>query len=225
MHESAYEHMSICVERYMKKDQKYRVLDLGAAISPGQSLTHRRLFAPYSVQYVGIDIVENENVDHVMPRPYTFPIPSRSVDILISGQVFEHIPFVWATAMEIARVLRPGGYAFICAPSRGHQHNVYDCWRFYPDAYRALAAWSGLELREAFTDMPPLRVVGGVMHDYTRITPRSYWGDSVGVFQRTGKYPRLQAGFVRAVNQWWGNKRADLGHVPMPTPGPTRRSI
>ena len=72
-----------------------------------------------------------------MKKPYFFPVPSRSVDVLIAGAVFEHISFVWAPMLEVGWVLRPGGYALVLAPSRGHEHNVYDCWRYCPDGYRA----------------------------------------------------------------------------------------
>jgi len=50
-------------------------------------------------------------------------------------------------------VLAPGGLACIIAPSRGPEHRYpLDCWRFYPDAFRALARWSGLALVSVATD-------------------------------------------------------------------------
>ncbi len=215
MHQSAYDQMALCVERYMKTDRKYDVLDLGARVSPGQTLTHRQLLTGYSVNYTGIDPVPNENVDIVMEQMYTFPVKSRSTDILISGQVFEHIPFVWVSMLEIARVLRYGGYAFITAPSRGHTHSFYDCWRYYPDSFRALAAWSGLELREAYTDFPP--ATARKRFDYKGIdVDNAYWGDSVGVFQKTGRYPLRRVALVRLVTRWWANRLRDLDGVPKP---------
>lgn len=221
MHRSAYDHMGLCVQQYMPAGRHYRVLDLGARVSAGQTLTHRQLLAGHSVSYVGIDPVADANVDIVMTKPYSFPIPSGSVDVLMSGQVFEHIPFFWATMLEIGRVLRPGGHAFITAPSRGHTHSFYDCWRYYPDGYRAMAAWSGLELREAFTDFPP--ATDRRRHDYRRIdVQRSYWGDSIGVFRKPAGYPRLQLAVVRAVNRWWANRVGGLDGVPVPPPLPER---
>ena len=220
MHQSAYDHMALCVERYMPNDRRYRVVDLGARLSPGQALTHRQLLASRDVEYVGLDVQTGKNVDYVMRKPYRLPVPSNSTDIVISGQVFEHIPFFWASMLEIARVLRPGGYALITAPSRGHQHSTYDCWRYYPDGYRAMAAYSGLTLREAHTDFPPKN---GHQHDFGQIDPsKSYWGDSVGVFEKPAHYPRLRAGLVRTVTRWWANHIADLQGTPLPEPSPER---
>src|SRR5205085_2881574 len=77
------------------------------------------------------------------------------VDIVLSGQVFEHVPFFWASLLEIARVMKPEAYFFLTVPSCGHLHSTYDCWRVYPYGLRAMAACSRLVLRRAFTDFPP----------------------------------------------------------------------
>ncbi|MDN5791120.1 MAG: class I SAM-dependent methyltransferase [Micrococcales bacterium] len=129
MHRSARALMKQSLDAHLSRRRRYDVIDLGSAISRGQSLTHRDLLEPYLGSYTGVDIKANANVDVLMSRPYTIPCRSRSADVVISGQAFEHIPFPWATAMEIRRVLRPGGLAIITAPSRGHVHDVYDCWR------------------------------------------------------------------------------------------------
>jgi SAM-dependent methyltransferase len=215
--------MALCVERYMPNDRHYRVVDLGARLSPGQALTHRQLLADRDVEYVGLDVQTGKNVDFVMRKPYRLPVPSNSADVLVSGQVFEHIPFMWASMLEIARILRPGGYAFITAPSRGHQHSTYDCWRYYPDGYRALAAYSALTLREVHTDFPPKNAQ---RHDYGRIdASKSYWGDSVGVFQKPANYPRTRLWLVRTVTRWWANHIADLEGTPLPERSPERERV
>ncbi len=77
--------------------------------------------------------------------------------------------------MEIVRVLKYDGLIFLIAPSRGpiHRHPV-DCWRFYPDGYRALAKYGRLELLEVSTDLEG----------------EDMWGDTVGVF-RKAQAPRV----------------------------------
>jgi SAM-dependent methyltransferase len=133
--------MARVLATHLRGDRHYRILDLGSATSGGQSWTHRDLLKPYHVSYLGVDVVNGHNVDVVMRRPYSIPVASGSADVVISGQVFEHIPFPWATMLEVRRVLRPGGLLVVTAPSRGHVHQPIDAWRYYPDAMRALAAW------------------------------------------------------------------------------------
>jgi hypothetical protein len=71
------------------------------------------------------------------------------------------------------RVLKPGGLIFLIAPSRGPEHRYpQDCWRFYPDGYRALAKFGRCELLEVTTDWEP--------HEDAGSAP---WGDTVGVFR------------------------------------------
>ncbi|RAG82040.1 methyltransferase type 11 [Streptacidiphilus pinicola] len=220
MHRSAYEHMELCVKEYMPPQGRHRVVDLGSRISPKQTLTHRALLAEHEIDYIGVDVLDGPNVDRVMKKPYRIPVRSASADYVFSGQAFEHIPFFWASMLEIARILKPGGHAFITAPSRGHVHDAQDCWRYYPDGYRAMAAFSGLELREAFTDFPPKN---GIWHQYGEIDAKNaYWGDTVGVFRKTNKYPRIPLFAVRELTVWWANRIGGVERTPLPEPLPGR---
>lgn len=217
MHPSQYEHMAQCVDRYLAKDRTYRVLDFGSGISPKQTRTHRDLLDGYDYSYVGVDVRPAENVDIVMTRPYSIPVPSNSADVIFTGAVFEHVPFFWASMLEIARVLRPKGLLFVVVPSRGHKHTPVDCWRFYPDGMRAMASAARLELKEAHTHFPP---ANAGRHDYAAInTSRHYWGDTVGVFQKPRRYARHMT-LVRPVVRWWANKYDDLAERPRGTACP-----
>jgi SAM-dependent methyltransferase len=224
VHPSAHAHMQLCIERYLDRERHYRVVDLGSRISPKQGATHRQLLAGYDCEIVGVDIQAGRNVDVVMTKPYRVPLRSASVDVIFSGQAFEHIPFFWATFLELARLLRPNGLIFLTAPSRGHMHDVYDCWRYYPDGLRAMAAFARLDVVEAFTDFPPTR--DGLRHAYESIDAgKYYWGDSVGVFRKPRRYPYLRVSLVREVVVWWANRIGDLSGTPRPPAIPERARI
>ena len=84
----------------------------------------------------------------------------------------------------MCRVVRPGGLIFLLAPSRGPEHRYpVDCWRFYPDGFRALAKWAGVRLLEVSTDW-----------EEDSSPDSAPWGDTVGVFRR---YAETAAGRVR----------------------------
>jgi SAM-dependent methyltransferase len=104
-----------------------------------------------------MDTVAGDNVDIVLKNPYHWrEVKSDSVDVLISGQAFEHIEFFWITMMEIARVLKPGGLCCILAPSGGYEHRYpVDCYRFYPDGFTALARYVQMEVVEVATQWEP----------------------------------------------------------------------
>lgn len=218
MHASARRAMTQCVERYLAPDRHQRVLDFGSRVNVGQTRSHRDLFDDRDVSYLGVDITAGPNVDVVMERPYAIPVARESVDLVISGQVFEHVPYFWASILEIARVVKPGGHVIITVPSRGHAHSSYDCWRYYPDGMRALAAWSGLEIVEASTDFPPRVPDSGGRHHYAAIDQAGhYWGDTVGVLRKPVRnYPRLRTAVVRLVVKWWANHLKDLERAPRP---------
>jgi len=211
MHTSAMAHMKLSVDTYLRKNRHYDVLDFGSQAA-GNGRTHREVLVDYDINYVGVDVVAGDNVDVVMAKPYRIPMKTNSVDVVITGSAFEHIPFMWASFLEISRVLRPGGLILLTAPSRGHIHFEMDCWRFYPDSMRALAAFARMELLEAHTDMPPKHPEGGV--DYAKVDyVRNYWGDTAAVFRKPKRYSYLIRP-VREVIIWWANRVNGIDKVP-----------
>ncbi len=206
MHPSAYQAMARCIEKYVPKDRRLTVVDFGSRTvrERRKHMTHRALLADHDCEVIGVDIIDGINVDVVMKKPYRLPMKTNSADVVLSGQVFEHIPFFWASLLEVARVLKPGGHFLMTVPSRGHVHTIVDCWRYYPDGVRAMAAFAGLEVREVHTDFPPKREDGH--HHYERIDEVDhYWGDTVGVLQKTEKYPTRRIALIRRPLLWWAN--------------------
>jgi SAM-dependent methyltransferase len=208
--------MQRSINKYMKRNRHYDVLDFGSFINVGQQHSHRELLSQHNVTITGVDIQAGRNVDIQMTKPYRIPVRSRSQDVVLTGQVFEHIPFPFASMLEIARVLRPGGYLFMTVPSRGHHHSTYDLWRYYPDSMRAFAVYAELELLQARTDWPP-RKPGSKRHDYAAIDAReSYWGDTSAVFRKPKWKPSARRLVNRYVTLRFANGIGDLSSVPRP---------
>src|SRR5690625_2022048 len=149
MHERSYKNMEKFVAKHLKSDKEkdLNILDIGSQDVNG---TYKPLFNRPKWNYTGCDMAKGDNVDIVLENPYDWRmIPSNKYDVVISGQAFEHIEYIWVTILEIARVLKEGGKCCIIAPSSGKEHkHPVDCWRFYPDGFRALARYAGLEVRE-----------------------------------------------------------------------------
>ena len=196
---------------HLRRDPSFKVVDFGSQAVNEQVDTSRGLFDGCS--YVGVDITAGPNVDVIMSKPYSTPIRSGSVDLVISSQVFEHIPFPWASILELARIAKPGGHIILIAPSRGHKHSMVDCWRYYPDAYRALAAFAGLRVLKVDADFPTTRQADRPGRwDYASVPDERYWGDAVALLRKPSRRrfdPRLFV--VRAVVLWWANSRRYIG--------------
>lgn len=179
MHLSSLNNMTNFRDKYLnnRRGQPLKILDLG---STEMGACYRPIFQQPGWNYVGVDLTAGPNVDLVLQRPYAWDeIGSGSVDVLISGQVLEHVEFFWITAMEVSRVLRPGGMACIIAPSSGPEHRYpVDCWRFYPDGMRAFAKFARLECVEVFTDW-----------DDTGDPGSDFWHDSVLVVRKPRRDP------------------------------------
>lgn len=191
MHQSSLEHIQNLVRQHLDRHASLTVMDIGSYDVNG---SYKQFFDAPDWTYKGVDLAAGPNVDVVLSSPYRLPFQSHSVDVIVSGQAFEHIEFFWLTWLEMTRILKPGGLIFLVAPSRGPEHRYpQDCWRFYPDGYRALASFGGLELVSANTDWES--------HADEFSAP---WGDTVGVFRQPamGFLIRMKKIFIQNLRYW-----------------------
>lgn len=174
MHKSAYYNATSFYERYCKDNiQTKKVLDVGSWDSNG---CLKPIFK--EAQYTGLDAQAGPNVD-VVSNSNSMPFDNDQFDIIISTSCFEHDEMFWLTFLEMSRVLKAGGYIYICAPSSGpyHPHGCpSDSWRFYPDSWRSLAKWANknnfhIKLVESYIDK-------------SLYPPDDNWEDSVGIFTK-----------------------------------------
>lgn len=178
MHQSSYNKMAKFVELYLasKKNESLIIIDIGSMDING---SYKALFANPGWKYIGIDTKPGKNVDIVIADPYSWKnFHSNYADIIISGQSFEHIEYIWLTIQEISRVLKPEGLACIIAPSSGPEHKFpTDCWRILPDGFKALANYSHMEIVETYTQWDN--------EDYSDCS--NIWHDSVLICRKSKK--------------------------------------
>ena len=73
--------------------------------------------------------------------------PSDAYDIVLSGQVIEHVRKIWLWIKELARVCKVGGLVITINPVSWpyHEHPI-DCWRAFPEGMQALYEDASLEV-------------------------------------------------------------------------------
>lgn len=133
-------------ERYGKPYIKEgaRVLEIGP---DGDPSIYRSCTKVKVACWDTLDFPGKADVTHHLRDPYSFPIPDDSYDVVISGQVIEHVPKIWRWMPEVARVTRPGGTIITIAPITWPYHeDPFDCWRIYPAGLCALYEDSGLDV-------------------------------------------------------------------------------
>jgi hypothetical protein len=180
MHHSAYINAEKFYHKYCGKDiENKKILDVGSYNVNG---TMRPIFE--KGQYVGLDMEEGPNVD-IVGVSHDIPFDKDEFDIVISSSCFEHDDMFWISFQEMCRVLKPGGYMYIQAPSNGPYHGwPGDNWRFYIDSWKALEKWGeklgfDIELVEHYID----EVTPPHPNEGNRI-----WNDSVGIYRKKPKY-------------------------------------
>ncbi len=122
-----------------------KVLEIGPDVSPSN---YRKTADPAgAMTWDTVDFPRDFPTTFALTEEYHFPIPADSYDVVLSGQVIEHVRKVWVWMKEVARVCRPGGLVVTINPVSWPYHEApVDCWRIYPEGMRALCDDAGLDV-------------------------------------------------------------------------------
>ncbi|MGE9807993.1 class I SAM-dependent methyltransferase [Janibacter sp. G1551] len=124
----------------------FRVLDAGAGSAP-----YADVFA--HVAYETADLAatpgkDYSHIDHVCDL-VDIPVENDRFDLVWCSQVLEHCREPRRVLAEFARVLRPGGEAWLTAPFFYEEHEKpWDFYRFSRFGWQHLAAETGFEVVE-----------------------------------------------------------------------------
>ena len=154
MHKSSHLKMEWFKNIYLNVSDNLEILDVGS-LDGGENYNYSDIFDEQNWNYTGLDFEAGNNVDIVVTDIYNwFEIDDNSYDVVVSGQFFEHLEFFWLTMSQIERVLKPGGYVCIIAPSAGPKHggNLNNCYKFFEDGLRALAKYVNLDVIHVSVD-------------------------------------------------------------------------
>jgi len=120
-------------------DNHLDVLEIGSRIvSPGSQ--SQRIHFQQAKSYTGFDYYKDENTDVVgdAHRLASY-FGERKFDAIFSGSVFEHLAMPWRVALEINRLLKPGGITFHATHPAWPIHEMpWDFWRFSSEGMKAL---------------------------------------------------------------------------------------
>jgi SAM-dependent methyltransferase len=133
-----------------------RVLEIG----PSYPSTYQKLVGDPSITWETIDLFDDPRLTHRATSEYSFPLADNTYDVVLSGQVMEHVRKIWRWMPELSRVAKPGGLVITINPvSWPYHEHPHDCWRAFPEGMRALYEDSSLEVIESVFDS--LEVNGG----------------------------------------------------------------
>jgi SAM-dependent methyltransferase len=141
------------------------ILDVGAGAMP-----YYPLFAELASDYAGTDVEPGENVRWVGPLE-ELGAPSDSFDLVLCTQVLEHVRRPVTALQQIARVLKPGGYAFVSTHGTYpfHPHPT-DYWRWTQQGFEALFEDAGvLELVELVPHRGSVACLAGLTTNYVEM--------------------------------------------------------
>lgn len=119
-----------------------RVLEIAPDKVPS---IYQKIVNEPSIQWEFLDLVPGDKITYVATTEYSFPIPDNTFDMVVSGNVIEHVKKIWTWMHELTRITKPGGYVVTVNPVNWAYHaNPVDCWRIFPEGARALHEECGL---------------------------------------------------------------------------------
>jgi len=119
-----------------------RVLEVGPDTIPS---TYQKAVGEPVLQWDTLDRSPRPQLTYCSSDDYEFPIPDDYYDIVLSGQVLEHVKKPWRWMPELARVVGRGGLVITINPISWTYHEApVDCWRAYPAGMVALYEDAGL---------------------------------------------------------------------------------
>jgi SAM-dependent methyltransferase len=120
------------------------MLDFGCGAKP-----YRRFF-PQVSQYLGVDTIQSPYADVIVNPGEKVPLPSGSVDIILSTQVVYLIPDYREYLSECRRLLSKGGYLLITSHGTWTHHPASggDYYRFTKDGLTYILGSAGFEVQE-----------------------------------------------------------------------------
>ena len=131
-------------KEYFKSDMS--VLEIGPNTLPSR---YYRLVGNRTIRWdtLGLDSSRWKHLTYRSKSEYDYPVESNSYDIVLSGQVLEHVKKVWIWMKELSRICKKGGHVITINPISWEFHEVpVDCWRVYPDGMKALYDEAGLKV-------------------------------------------------------------------------------
>ena len=160
MHESSYR---LC-EKFSKSSWCKPGMSIAEVGSQNVNGSYRDLFPDNP--YTGFDISAGKGVDVVIGDHENWGSVSShkgKYDIVISGQVLEHVRRPWLWMKNIASLGKVGGTVWICAPNTWGFHEFpIDCWRVWPDGMSAVFEDAGIDPVECFFDGPDTVGIGTI---------------------------------------------------------------
>ena len=121
-----------------------KVLEIGPDEIPS---SYRKKVKIKSIVWDTIDLSPNYNTTFLAKNEYQFPIEDKSYDIILSGQVIEHVRKIWIWIKELSRICKVGGHIITINPISYPYHEApVDCWRIYPEGMKALYEEQGLKV-------------------------------------------------------------------------------
>lgn len=139
-------------DKYLKKEQLCELVDYGCGNKPYFSI-----FNPMVKSYKGADFTDNSRADIFLDSKGNCPINTKTVDVVLSSQVLEHVINVDHYLNECNRLLKENGIMILST----HGYWIYhphptDLWRWTKSGLEKIISEKGFVVIDSIGVMGPV---------------------------------------------------------------------
>lgn len=183
-----------------------KVLEIGPSGIPS---TYSKIVNDPSIQWETIDFEDTIYIEsspskltYTIKDPYSFPIPDNTYDIVLSGQVIEHVQEIWKWMWELKRITKRSGIIFIINPVSWPYHEApLDCWRIFPSGMEAIAKYCELEVAMSLFESEEKKQLLAMDSKIITVPGKSYnYSNSVNKINRIIRWNRFLELFPTAIH-------------------------
>lgn len=152
-----------------------QVLDLGSATGGNTLYMESMGFDVTSVEYsqVGVSIQQSKGIPVINADARDLPFLNSSFDVVVCLDVLEHIVEDLLVALEISRVLKPGGRFLISVPEdpnlwSAHDDAVKHVRRYSKNDLLNVVSEAGLCYEDVWSTLIPLRPLIKIVRRFTK---------------------------------------------------------
>jgi SAM-dependent methyltransferase len=159
----------------------FEILEIGSRVVSPDSQSKRSYF-PDVQSYTGFDYYQDFNTDQVGDaHKLSSYFKEKKFDAIFSVSVLEHLAMPWQVALEINKLLKPGGITFHSTHFAWPPHEMpWDFWRFSEEGMRVLFSEAiGFQSLETQLFSPARIYMENPSEDWSVPTHRSFGGVAI----------------------------------------------
>jgi SAM-dependent methyltransferase len=162
-----FQDLQTIVHLHIQNSHDLRILDIGC-----RNKSYYPVFAPYTSQYLGIDISDDPAGPDCLGSADSLPFPDETFDVVFCNWVIIYVENVAKVLHEARRCLRPGGLMILTTHGMWPLLGKPNYWRFSRDGVEHILTGAGFRVSRVVSNGGPALSLFQLLNLYVDLLAR-----------------------------------------------------